>query len=95
MLLEELCKYIGRTVIIFTSSGGDSGLGFIGVLLRVNDSFITLVNRIGAPPNWPLDQTLSCNHSDSENSIVSPVYIVSSLCDIPVSKITAFCHHTL
>lgn len=45
-----LSKYIGETVTIFTSSGGQSGAGFTGVILSVNDYFVRLITRIGPPP---------------------------------------------
>lgn len=94
MIMEELSKFIGQTVIIFTISGGATGRGFTGVLLRANTSFVTLVNRLGAPPNWPLDEILSCGFGSGENELPAPVYIVSSICDIPLTQIAAFCHNT-
>ena len=58
MSLEELCRYIGQTVTIFTTSGGASGCGFTGVLLRVNPCYVTLVNRLGTPPANPLSEVV-------------------------------------
>lgn len=49
-----LAKYIGETVTIFTSSGGQSGAGFTGVVLAVNDCFVRLITRIGPPPGCSL-----------------------------------------
>lgn len=49
-----LSKYIGETVTIFTSSGGQSGAGFTGVILSVNPSFVRLLTRIGPPPGCSL-----------------------------------------
>ncbi|ACL77190.1 hypothetical protein [Ruminiclostridium cellulolyticum] len=49
-----LAKYIGQTVTIFTSSGGDSGSGFTGVLMTVNSVFVRLLTRIGPPPGCSL-----------------------------------------
>jgi len=34
---QLLSNYIGETVTIFTKSGGQSGAGFTGVILSVND----------------------------------------------------------
>jgi len=45
-----LSKHIGETVTIFTKSGGQSGAGFTGVILSVNDCFVRLITRIGPPP---------------------------------------------
>lgn len=44
-----LSNYIGETVTIFTSSGGQSGAGFTGVILSVNNVFVRLITRIGPP----------------------------------------------
>lgn len=49
-----LAKHIGQTVTIFTSSGGDSGSGFTGVLMSVNPVFVRLLTRIGPPPGCSL-----------------------------------------
>jgi len=49
-----LANYIGETVTIFTSSGGQSGAGFTGVVLAVNNVFVRLLSRIGPPPGCAL-----------------------------------------
>ncbi|WP_058486028.1 hypothetical protein [Defluviitalea phaphyphila] len=49
-----LCDYIGETVTIFTNSGGQSGSGFTGVVLSVNNCFVRLLTRIGPPPGCAL-----------------------------------------
>lgn len=49
-----LTDYIGETVTIFTSSGGQSGAGFTGVVLAVNECFVRLLTRIGSPPGCSL-----------------------------------------
>lgn len=49
-----LANYIGETVTIFTSSGGQSGSGFTGVVLAVNECFVRLLTRIGPPPGCSL-----------------------------------------
>ncbi|MCX7708312.1 MAG: hypothetical protein N2484_00515 [Clostridia bacterium] len=54
-----LCKYVGETVTIFTSSGGQSGSGFTGVLLSVNNCFVRLLTRIGPPPGCSLGNACS------------------------------------
>ena len=54
-----LSKYIGETVTIFTSSGGESGSGFTGVILSVNASFVRLISRIGPPPGCSLGNACS------------------------------------
>jgi hypothetical protein len=101
MTLEELSRFIGQTVTIFTTSGGASGVGFTGVLLRVNSRFITLVNRIGTPPANPLGD-VSCDNRrngrddmDMDDEDEMNVFMVGSVCDIPVDKIAAFNHNAI
>lgn len=54
-----LGNYIGQTVTIFTSSGGQSGAGFTGVILAVNNCFVRLITRIGPPPGCSLGNACS------------------------------------
>ncbi|EPR08023.1 hypothetical protein [Ruminiclostridium papyrosolvens] len=54
-----LAKYIGQTVTIFTSSGGESGSGFTGVLMTVNCAFVRLLTRIGPAPGCALGNSCS------------------------------------
>ncbi|HOQ37026.1 MAG TPA: hypothetical protein PK033_04170 [Acetivibrio sp.] len=54
-----LSNYIGETVTIFTKSGGQSGSGFTGVILSVNDCFVRLITRIGPAPGCALGN--ACN----------------------------------
>lgn len=60
-LCHLLSKYIGETVTIFTKSGGQSGCGFTGVILGVNDCFVRLITRIGPAPGCSLGN--SCNYN--------------------------------
>lgn len=110
MSLDELCRFIGQTVTIFTTSGGASGCGFTGVLLRVNPCYVTLVNRLGTPPANPLSEVVCGNRrwgNDGRDNGRDgcrdggrdyddrPVYTVGSVCDIPVDRIAAFCHNAI
>lgn len=52
--LNNLSNYIGQTVTIFTTSGGESGRGFTGVLAMVNPSFVRLITQIGPAPGCAL-----------------------------------------
>ena len=56
-LFADMARYIGKTVTIFTASGGLSGSGFTGVLACVDDCVVKLITRIGAPPACPVGST--------------------------------------
>lgn len=58
-LAALLSNHIGKTVTIFTSSGGQSGSGFTGVILAVNHLFVRLITRIGPPPGCSLGNSCS------------------------------------
>jgi hypothetical protein len=95
MSLEELFRFIGQTVTIFTTSGGASGCGFTGVLIFVNPCFVTLVNRIGTPPANPFDNSNVCDRRDFQFTDSFKRHSVGSVCDIPVDKIASFCHNAV
>jgi hypothetical protein len=95
MTIEELCRFIGETVIIFTTSGGASGCGFSGVLLRVNPCFVTLVNRLGTPPTNPLSEEICGERRNGREREDMMIHTVGSVCEIPVDKIVAFCHNAV
>ena len=54
ILVASLCRHIGQTVTIFTSSGGLSGSGFTGTLAGVSGGVVRLITSIGAPPSCPV-----------------------------------------
>ena len=53
-LLDSLCDNIGKTVTIFTTSGGLSGSGFTGVLLSADREVVRLLCDVGAAPACPV-----------------------------------------
>lgn len=53
-LADNICRYIGQTVTVFTNSGGASGCGFTGVLIAADCNSIKLLDSIGAAPSCPL-----------------------------------------
>lgn len=57
--VNHLSRFLGETVTIFTTSGGDSGDGFTGVLLSVNYNYVRLLTRIGPPPACALGNCCS------------------------------------
>jgi hypothetical protein len=53
-IIEQLARFVGTTVTIYTTSGGQSGCGFTGVLVCVDPCFIKLITCIGPAPCCPL-----------------------------------------
>ncbi|HCC06867.1 MAG TPA: hypothetical protein DEP72_01695 [Clostridiales bacterium] len=53
-LVDHLVDQIGETVTIFTESGGQSGCGFTGVIIKVNPCFIRITTCIGPAPGCAL-----------------------------------------
>jgi hypothetical protein len=102
--LEELARNIGQTVTIFTTSGGESGRGFTGVLSIVDYSFVRLVTQIGPGPGCALG---SCCDDDLPRTGVEGAQIggqgrancrpnnVGSIVDIPTDRIAAFVHNAV
>lgn len=102
--LNNLNRYIGKSVTIFTTSGGNSGSGFSGVLIAVNKYFIRLITKIGPAPASPINNSFSpenisenCydpyklddNCSENTDNNFGPMV------DIPIDKIVAFVHDAL
>jgi hypothetical protein len=55
-------RFIGETVLVFTTSGGQSGSGFSGVLMEVNGDFIRLVTQQSQPPTCPISNVCEREH---------------------------------
>ena len=47
---DDMMRHLGQTVTIFTTSGGQSGSGFTGVLISVDRNVVRLLVDEGAPP---------------------------------------------
>jgi hypothetical protein len=102
-LVEDICKYVGQTVTIFTTSGGLSGSGFTGVLLSVDYNSLSLLCDIGSAPTCPVSS--SCINSQRENygSSCSNNYSNScskgnplgSIAVIPTAAIACFTHNAI
>jgi len=56
-LFLDMSRFVGKTVTIFTTSGGLSGSGFTGVLACVDERVVKLITRIGAAPACPIGST--------------------------------------
>ena len=92
-LVQHMCRFIGQTVTIFTTSGGPSGCGFTGLLMSVNPCYVRLSTEIGAAPANPLSTTI-CPRIPRTDKCQKDCN-VGSVCDIPVDKIAAFCHNAI
>ena len=69
-----LARYIGQTVTIFTTSGGESGRGFTGVVASVDCNVVKLITQIGPAPGCALgnscDSDCECSGEGSRRSTV-------------------------
>ena len=92
-LVESLCRHIGETVTIFTTSGGLSGSGFTGVLASVNECSVQLICSFGAPPNCPLGS--ACNNFANRGNRCGCGNNLGSVTVIPIDRIVSFTHNAL
>ena len=101
-----LARYIGQTVTIFTTSGGESGRGFTGVVASVNRNVVKLINEIGPGPGCALGNTCDCD--DLEEGSVGGIgnggnrngnnfygYGLGSIVEIPIERIASFVHNAV
>jgi len=108
--VRHISRFIGETVIIFTTSGGASGCGFEGTVLSVNCEFVRLVTHQGMGPSNPLAENI-CGEMEDDSGSDPRGFIglgkndgchkkerrfkVGSVCDIPIRRIAAFCHNAV
>ncbi|MDR2650378.1 MAG: hypothetical protein LBB94_11785, partial [Clostridiales bacterium] len=83
--LEGMQRYVGQTVTIFTASGGLSGNGFTGVLIRADDYYIHLLTSIGAPPACPLGSACGGGFDQTDSGFCGNPF--GSLVVIPINAI--------
>jgi len=69
---EHLSKYMEETVTVFVKCGGESGVGFTGVLSEVTDSFICLIVRTVPPPICPFSPNKYIYHGLSYRPAPAP-----------------------
>ena len=93
-LLDSLCRHIGETVTIFTTSGGLSGNGFTGVLAAVSEDSVKLITSFGRAPNCPLGSNCSGNICRN-NRNCGCGDVLGSVTEIPVCKIASFTHNAV
>lgn len=93
---DLLSDLIGETVTIFTTSGGQSGCGFTGVILAVNQCFVRLVTHIGPAPGCALGNACPSGCCPTIGGTGYGGYgggynvrSVGSVTDIPIDRIAA------
>lgn len=64
-IARNLARHIGQTVTIFTTSGGQSGRGFTGILASVNNEFVRLIIQLGSAPGCALGNCCDSNRQTS------------------------------
>lgn len=107
-LVRDLANHLSETVTIYTTSGGESGEGFTGVLINVTCDFVRLLSDIGPAPSCALGSCCSKQHGnnrdeddfDDEANEGNPRIDcrgrnTGAVVDIPVRSIAAFVHNTL
>lgn len=107
--IENMMRFLGETVTVFTTSGGESGSGFTGVLTYVSPDYIKIVVAIGSPPECGLgnecDFEFGCDEFEGRRGRHGrrgfqgrrrfPFFGLGSVVDIPVSRIASFVHNSL
>jgi len=95
--VNHLQHFVGETITIFTTSGGQSGCGFTGVLLFVNTCFARLITCFGPAPGCALGNGCSkrCNPCNFSGGGSNPVSTVGSVTDIPLDRIAAIVHNAV
>lgn len=93
-LADEMCRYIGQTVTVFTTSGGSSGCGFTGVLISVDCGCIRLLNCIGEAPACAIGSNCcGCrNNNYSYGYYNNPL---GAITEIPICNIASFTHNAI
>ena len=95
---DDLCRYIGQTVTIFTTSGGCSGSGFTGVLVSVSDCVVRLLVSAGEAPACPIGSSCSGVMTPYGNGSYSYGYAgnpLGAIAVIPTNSIAAFTHNAI
>lgn len=93
--LAELARFIGTTVTIYTTSGGQSGFGVTGVLTYVNPCFIKLITCIGPAPCCCLGSACTGGRLGGFGGGGPFISNVGSVVEIPVDRIAAYVHNAV
>lgn len=99
LLVENMARYIGETVTVFTTSGGISGTGITGVLVAVNCDYIKIITQIAAPPSCPLGSSCTGPVGFFGGGFGCksrfPVNPLGSVSEIPIYTIASFTHNAI
>lgn len=101
-LVESMSCHIGKTITVYTTSGGASGCGFTGVLASVTCDCIRLITDIGEAPACSIGSSCCKNRYNNYNRCKCNNYNytnsnnwLGSVTDIPICAIACFTHHTI
>ena len=98
-MVEGLCRYIGQTVTVFTTSGGLSGEGFTGILLSADCRAVRLLSDMGAAPACPIGSACSNGgwgfNNNGGNCGFRGGNPFGSVAIIPTRCIAAFVHNAI
>ena len=95
-LIKDIENHVGETVTVFTTSGGESGRGFTGVLLGMNSCFVRLITRIGPAPGCALGNGCErCHNQNGRGQRGSYYDNIGSVVDMPIDRIAAFVYNAV
>jgi hypothetical protein len=101
----HMAKYLGETVTVFVAAGGMAGMGFTGILLRVDPLHARIITGIGPAPSCSLFNPYS--PYASKKACTTRYDAVSDWADsgmvqglgsqvlVPLNRITAFVHNSI
>jgi len=89
---QELPQYIGETVTIYTTSGGNSGGGFTGVLMSATDCYVRLIVCQGPAPCCAIGDGCVDDRGTSE---YCKDFRVGAVAEIPCDRIACFVHNAI
>jgi len=100
MLIEDLKCHLGKTVTIFTTSGGLSGAGFTGVIACVTQCTVKLITDIGAPPACPVGSACTGPMGGFGEGFERGFggftgNMFGAITEIPIDAIACFVHHAI
>ncbi|HEX3039610.1 MAG TPA: hypothetical protein VHP54_04900 [Caproiciproducens sp.] len=94
-LVRVLAANLGRMVTIFTESGGCTGCGFTGLLVRVDNETVKLTTELPCAPSNPFGPFNHCcdHHNGRRNHCRGNEFGTS--CVIPIDQIVSVCFNEI